>query len=93
LNLGGTSTVDGGGNAAYGLIVGSNTAGNTVNLSSGGTMATVSGTNRRSLYIGSSSFNAGSASTGSNIVNISTPGNSGLPTFNVTGNGGRVTIG
>jgi len=91
LNLGGTSTVDGGGNAAYGLIVGSNTASNTVNLSSG-TMGTI-GSSRRSLYIGSTSFNAGSASTGSNIVNISTAGNSSAPSFNVSGNGGRATIG
>jgi len=93
LNLGGASTVDGAGNGALGLIVGATTAGNTVNLSSGGTMAAVSGSNRRSLYIGSSNFNAGSASTGSNIVNISTAGNSGTPTFNVLGNGGRATIG
>ena len=93
LNLGGASTVTGGTNGALGLIVGATTASNTVNLSSGGTMATVTGTNRRSLYIGSSNSNAGLTTTGSNIVNISTAGNSGTPTFNVTGNGGRVTIG
>ncbi|MBU6326525.1 MAG: autotransporter-associated beta strand repeat-containing protein [Verrucomicrobia bacterium] len=92
LNLGGISTVDGAGNAALGLIVGATTANNTVNLSSGGTMATT-GTIRRSLFIGSSNFNAGLTSTGSNIVNISTPGSSGTPTFNVSGNGGRATIG
>ena len=91
LNLGGINTVDGGGNAAYGLIVGSNTASNTVNLSSG-TMGTI-GSSRRSLYIGSTSFNAGSASTGSNIVNISTAGNSSAPSFNASGNGTRATIG
>ncbi len=93
LNLGGASTVTGGGSASLGLIVGATTASNTVNLSSGGTMAAVSGTNRRSLYIGSSNFNTGSASTGSNIVNISTAGNSGTPTFSVLGNAGAVTIG
>lgn len=93
LNLGGASTVTGGGSASLGLIVGATTASNTVNLSSGGTMAAVSGTNRRSLYIGSSNFNTGSASTGSNIVNISTAGNSGTPTFSVVGNAGAVTIG
>jgi len=91
LNLGGINTVDGGGNAAYGLIVGSNTASNTVNLSSG-TMGTI-GSSRRSLYIGSTSFNAGSANTGSNIVNISTAGNSSAPSFNASGNGTRATIG
>jgi hypothetical protein len=91
LNLGGINTVDGGGNAAYGLIVGATTAGNTVNLS-GGTMGTI-GTPRRSLFIGSSGAAAGSASTGSNIVNISTAGTSLAPSFNVSGNGARATIG
>ena len=91
LNLGGINTVDGGGNAAYGLIVGATTAGNTVNLSSG-TMGTIS-TSRRSLFIGSSGAVTGSSSTGSNIVNISTAGNSAAPSFNVSGNGARATIG
>ena len=92
LNLGGASTVTGGGSASLGLIVGATTASNTVNLSSGGTMGT-SGTNRRSLFIGSSGVASGLSTTGSNIVNISTAGSSGAPTFNASGNGTRATIG
>jgi fibronectin-binding autotransporter adhesin len=92
LNLGGASTVTGGGSGALGLIVGATTASNTVNLSIGGTMGT-SGTNRRSLFIGSSGAEAGLTTTGSNIVNLSTAGSSGSPTFNVSGNGTRATIG
>jgi hypothetical protein len=92
LNLGGVSTVDGGGSAALGLIVGATTAGNTVNLFSEGAMGTIS-TNRRSLFIGSSGAAAGLTTTGSNIVNLSTGGSSGSPTFNVSGNGTRATIG
>lgn len=92
LNLGGASTVTGGGSATLGLIVGATTASNTVNLSSGGTMGT-SGTNRRSLFIGSSGVASGLSTTGSNIVNISTAGSSGAPSFNASGNGTRATIG
>ena len=92
LNLGGASTVTGGTSGALGLIVGATTASNTVNLSSGGTMGT-SGTNRRSLFIGSSGVASGLSTTGSNIVNISTAGSSGAPTFNASGNGTRATIG
>ena len=92
LNLGGVSTVDGGGNAAFGLIVGATSASNTVNLTGSGTMGTISA-NRRSLYIGSSNAAAGLSTTGSNKVNISTPGNSSAPSFNQSGNGGAVTIG
>ena len=92
LNLGGASTVTGGTNGALGLIVGATTASNTVNLSSGGTMGTISG-NRRSLFIGSSGVASGLSTTGSNIVNISTAGSSGTPTFNASGSGARATIG
>ena len=92
LNLGGASTVTGGTSGALGLIVGATTASNTVNLSSGGTMGTISG-NRRSLFIGSSGVASGLSTTGSNIVNISTAGSSGTPTFNASGNGARATIG
>lgn len=92
LTLGGVNTVDGGGDASKGLVVGATSSGNTVNLSGSGTMGTI-GTNRRSLYIGSSNAGAGLSTSGSNIVNISTPGSSGTPSFNVSGNGGAVTIG
>lgn len=92
LNLGGISTVDGGGSGSLGLIVGATTASNTVNLSSGGTMGTINA-NRRSLFIGSSGVASGLSTTGSNIVNLSTAGSSGTPTFNASGNGTRATIG
>ena len=92
LSLGGVSTVDGGGSGALGLVVGATSASNTVNLTGSGTIATI-GTNRRSLYIGSSNALAGLDTADSNIVNISTPGSSGSPSFNVSGNGGAATIG
>jgi autotransporter-associated beta strand protein len=92
LNLGGISTIDGGGDGAKGLIVGSTSAGNTVNLSSGGTMGTISA-NRRSLYIGSTGSAGGLTTSSNNVVNISTAGSVTAPSFNASGNGGRVTIG
>ena len=92
LNLGGVSTVDGGSNGALGLIVGATSASNTVNLSGSGTMGAISA-NRRSLFIGSSGAAAGLSTTGTNKVNFSTPGTSGSPTFNASGNGTRITIG
>ncbi len=67
-------------------MVGSTSANNTVNLSSGGTFSVANGTNRRSLTIGGSTF-------GGNSVLMSTPGTLATPTFNLTGNSGQANIG
>ena len=85
LSLQGVSTIDGGGTGTLGLVVGGTSASNTVKLESGGTMGTITA-NRRTLTIGGSTF-------GSNSVTISTPGNSGSPTFNASGNGTTPSIG
>jgi autotransporter-associated beta strand protein len=85
LSLGGVSTIDGGGSGTLGLVVGSTSANNTVTLN-GGSMGIQNSTNRRSLYVGNSTF-------GGNSVTISTPGSSSSPSFNVTGNGAQVRIG
>ncbi|MCE9610873.1 MAG: PEP-CTERM sorting domain-containing protein [Chthoniobacter sp.] len=91
LNLGGVSTLVGS-SGSTGLIVGATTASNTVNLASGGSMGTISAS-LRSLLIGSSDVAAGLTTTGSNKVNISTPGTALAPSFNTSGNGARMTIG
>lgn len=72
-------------------MVGGTTSGNTLNITSGGTVA--SGVAIRRIWIGSTGDASGSSTTGSNVLNISTPGNLGAPSFNVSGNGGRVIIG
>jgi len=76
---------------AGGFTVGGASSGNTWNLNGGGTVA--NGTGIRKIYIGSVNETSGLATTGNNRVVISTPGNSGAPSFNVSGNGGRVTVG
>ncbi len=89
---GGTLTTSGVNTVTAGsFIVGSVSSGNTWNLSGGGTIA--SGTGIRSLYIGNSSLSAGLATTGNNAVVFSTPGSATGPTFNLSGNGGRMTMG
>ena len=85
LNLTGVSTIDGGGTGTLGLVVGSTSANNTVNLNSGGTMGTITA-NRRVLTIGGSTF-------GGNSVVISTPGTLATPSFNASGNGTLPSIG
>ena len=85
LNLTGVSTIDGGGTGTLGLVVGSTSANNTVNLNSSGTMGTITA-NRRVLTIGGSTF-------GSNSVVISTPGTLATPSFNASGSGTQPSIG
>lgn len=76
---------------AGGFTVGGASSGNTWNLNGGGTVA--NGTGIRKIYIGSVNETSGLTTTGNNRVFISTPGTSGSPSFNVSGNGGRVTAG
>ncbi len=76
---------------AGGFTVGGASSGNTWNLNGGGTVA--NGTGIRKIYIGSVNESSGLTTTGNNRVFISTAGSSGSPSFNVSGNGGRVTVG
>ena len=76
---------------AGGFKVGAASSGNTWNLNGGGTVA--NGTGIRQIFVGNVDHASGLATTGNNRVVISTPGNSGAPSFNVSGNGGRVTVG
>ncbi|MEI8107207.1 MAG: autotransporter-associated beta strand repeat-containing protein [Verrucomicrobiota bacterium] len=73
------------------LKVGATTSGNTLNLSGGGRIA--AGTSRRSLFVGSSDFKNGLATTGNNRVFVSTPGTEASPTLNLSGSNSRLTIG
>ena len=93
---GGTLTTSGVNTVTAGsFVIGGASSGNTWNLSSGGTIA--NGTGVRSLFIGNNNFNGitvtGLTTTGNNAVVISTPGNVSTPSFNVSGNGGRMTMG
>ena len=93
---GGTLTTSGVNTITAGsFIIGATSSGNTWNLSNGGTIA--SGTGVRSLYIGNEGFGNtsvnGLTTTGNNRVFISTPGSVGTPTLNISGNGGRMTMG
>ena len=82
LNLTGLNTLAAGGGQGTGLggviSVGSTTSSNTVNVSNGGTVATTANGNRL-LVVG------GTASSGNNVVNVSTPGTPTAPTFVLVG--------
>ena len=92
LNLGGANTVLCGATAANpGVVVGSTSGYNTLNISNGGTIASTSSSNsqNRGLLIGGSTF-------GNNSMNVSTTGTQAAPSFvinNVNQNLNWVQIG
>ena len=70
-----------------GLLVGSTSANNTVNIANGGKFnGAITTAQFRSLTIGGSTF-------GGNVVNISTPGTDAAASFLVSGGGGQINMG
>jgi len=74
-------------NSTTGLLVGSTSANNTVNIANGGKFNGAIATSLfRCLTIGGSTF-------GGNVVNISTPGADATATFLISGNSGQLNMG
>ena len=74
-------------NSTTGLLVGSTSANNTVNIANGGKFnGAITTAQFRSLTIGGSTF-------GGNVVNISTPGTDAAASFLVSGNSGQINMG
>lgn len=74
-------------NSTTGLLVGSTSAGNTVNIANGGKFnGAIASSLFRALTIGGSTF-------GGNVVNISTPGSDATATFLISGNSGQLNMG
>ena len=74
-------------NSTTGLLVGSTSANNTVNIANGGKFnGAITTAQFRSLTIGGSTF-------GGNVVNASTPGTDAVATFLISGNSGQLNMG
>ena len=74
-------------NSTTGLLVGSTSANNTVNIANGGKFnGAITTAQFRSLTIGGST-------SGGNVVNVSTPGTDAAATFLISGNSGQLNMG